>query len=483
MTPKEACGVLSNALVLVGSERREGKGERVERIYAGNGQPLREVCMGNEADLDSAVAAATAAQPVWAALPPARRRDLLLAAADLLRQRADRLSVLGALDAGIPVSTVKAFVHHAAEWLSYYAGWVDKNGGELVPAANGPLHYVRQEPIGVVGVISPANSTVSAMVLAPLLAAGNCAVIKSSEFTSNVTAEYLQVYRDAGLPPGVVNCVPGGPALGQAMVRHPGIHKVHFTGSCVVGAQVGALAASLLKPVAMELGGKSANIVFEDADLNAAADVAVRSLVRQSGQSCVAGTRTLVHRSVMDEMLRLTVEKPSMQAIGDPLSPGTVMGPVVSAAACQRILGIVEGAVQRGDGRLMLGGRRAGGMLADGYFIQPTIFTDVDNASHLAQNEVFGPVIGVTPFESEHEAVALANATRFGLAAYVYTRRLDLAHRTAAALDAGVQWINGAAGVLPGAPFGGMKDSGWGRIGGSAGLAEFSRCKSVWVGL
>lgn len=475
--------LLSNELVLVGAERRIGTGERVTRHYAGTGAPLRDVHMGSVADVEEAVAAARAAHPTWIGLAPSARRDILLASAALLRARSDRIAAIGAIDAGIPISTVQGMVHHAAEWLTYYAGWIDKANTEVVPTGPMALHYVRHEPYGVVGVISPSNSTVSAMVLAPLLAAGNCAVMKSSEFTSNVTAEYLQVFLDAGMPPGVVNCVPGGADLGQALVRHPGIHKIHFTGSCEVGAQVGSLAASLLKPVGMELGGKSANIVYEDAVIDMAAEVAVRALVRQSGQSCVAGTRVIAHRSVIGALLDATVAKARSQPLGDPLHPATVVGPVVSAAARDRIFNVIERARDEQQGRVVLGGEKPGGVLNGGYFIQPTIFADVDNASGLAQNEIFGPVIAFIPFDAEHEAVALANASRFGLAAYVHTRRLDLAHRTAASLEAGTLWINGAAGVLPGAPFGGMKDSGYGRVGGRVGLEEFVRPKSVWMGL
>lgn len=475
--------LLSENLLLIGEERRRGTGKLVTRHYAGTGEALREVCMASVADLNDAVAAACAARAKWVGLAPAVRRDMLLAAASLLKQRSEHLAFLGAVDAGIPVATVRAFVTHAAEWLSYYAGWIDKAGGHLVPADGSAMNYVRPEPYGVVGVISPSNSTVSAMILGPLLAAGNCAVVKTSEFTSNVMVEYLQVFLDAGLPPGVVNCVPGEGDIGEALVAHPQVEKIHFTGSCAVGARVGAQAAALLKPVGMELGGKSANIVFADANIDLAADVAMRALVRQSGQSCVAGTRVIAHESIMDELVAATVARTQAQKIGDPLSNDTAVGPVISAPARQRILGFIQNAVDAGQGRLVLGGGAPASLPAQGYYVSPTIFSEVDNASSLAQTEIFGPVISFIPFASEQEALELANASEYGLAGYIHTQNLSLAHRAAAALDVGIIWVNGAAGVLPGGPFGGVKHSGFGRVGGQAGLDEFTRQKNVWLAL
>jgi aldehyde dehydrogenase (NAD+) len=474
---------LSTELLLIGNERREGAGDLVTRYYAGTGAALRDVRMAAPSDLDAAVECARAALPQWRALAPSVRRDIMLKAASILISRAGRLAELAAVDSGLPVQTVGWFIKHAAEWLTYYAGWVDKAAGGIVPTDPGAFDYVRHEPYGVIGVISPSNSSISAMILAPLLAAGNCAVFKPSEFTSSLTAEYLQVFLDAGIPPGVVNCVPGGADIGEALVRHAGIDKIHFTGSCAVGAKVSALAASLLKPAALELGGKSANIVFADADVDTAASIAMRALVRQSGQSCVAGTRVLVHESIADAVLLRTIELTRSQKVGDPLSPDTAVGPVVSAAACQRIMGIIEQARDHQYGCVVLGGDRLGGALSGGYFISPTIFTDVDNANPLAQEETFGPVISFITFRSDEDAILLANASNFGLAAYIQTADLRRAHRISAQLDVGTIWINGAVGIIPGGPFGGVKASGYGRVGGLEGMREFSRPKNVWIGL
>lgn len=473
---------LSDELLLIGNRRLMGSGERVTRYYAGTGKPTGDLRLASEADVDAAVAAARAAFPAWRALPASARRDMMLRAAALLGSRTERLAQLAAVDAGLTVDGARGMVRTAAEWLTYYAGWIDKAGSPTVPTDPFSLDYVRHEPYGVIGVISPANSSVSAMILAPLLAAGNCAVVKPSQYTATVTAEYLQVFLDAGMPSGVVNSVPGEAAVGEALVRHAGVNKIHFTGSCAVGAKVSALAASLLKPSGLELGGKSANIVFPDAPLDGAADLVMRALVRQSGQSCVAGTRIIVHESVAEDLLSRTIERTRRQKVGDPLRSDTMVGPVVSAAACERIMGVIERARASGNGRVALGGERVGGDLAEGYFIAPTIFADVDNKSSLAQAETFGPVISFITFRTDEEAVAIANDSEFGLAAYIQTTDLRRAHRTAAQLDVGTIWVNGAVGILPGTPFGGVKNSGYGRLGGYSGLLEFCQPKNIWVG-
>jgi aldehyde dehydrogenase (NAD+) len=475
--------LLSDELVLIGDRRSRGGGEEVARFYPGDGRLTRVVRMAGLDDVDAAVRRARIALPGWRDVPPPARRDLMLRAATLLIERMDRLATIGAIDAGLTVSGVREFVKHAAEWLIYYAGWVDKISPSHSPTGTDALDYVRQEPYGVIGVISPSNSAVSAMVLAPLLAAGNCAVVKPSEFTSNVGVEYLQVFIDAGFPPGVVNSVPGNGTVGEALARHTGIDKVHFTGSCSVGAKVGAMAALALKPTCMELGGKSANIVFDDADLDVAADLCMRALVRQSGQSCVAGTRVIVHESVSERLLDLTIHRTSERRIGDPLDPGTEVGPMVSKTSQQRILAAIERATREQFGRLVMGGGTLDTVPREGYFVQPTIFANVDNSSPLAREETFGPVISFIPFRSDEEAIELANDSNFGLAAYVQTSNLRRAHRAAIRLDAGTVWVNGAPGIIPGSPFGGSKASGYGRVGGEHGLLEFSRSKNVWLSI
>jgi aldehyde dehydrogenase (NAD+) len=477
------CGVecISTDLVLIGNRRQSGSGEAVGLHYPGTGEMTRVACMASAADVATAADCAAAAFPIWRALPPSTRRDMLLRAAQLLTERSGRLARVASLDTGLTCTNVEAFVLHAAEWLKYYAGWIDKAAGAMAPMPTGTLDYVQHDPYGVIGVISPSNSTVSAMILAPLLAAGNCAIIKPSPYTAQVVAEYLQVFLDAGIPPGVVNSVPGGAEVGEAIIRHPAVRKVHFTGSCAVGAQVATLAAQHLKPAALELEGKSANIVFPDADLDRAAAVAMRAIIRQAGQSCVAGTRILVHESIAADLLGRTIDQTKGQTIGLPLSPEAAMGPLITAAARDRVMAVIDTARANGSGRLALGGQALDSQFPGGFYIAPTIFSDVDNSSPIAQAETFGPVISFITFRTDDEAVALANASDFGLAAYIHTSNLGRAHGTAAALDVGTIWVNGAAGILPGSPFGGVKHSGWGRVGGTYGLAEFTQPKNVWV--
>jgi acyl-CoA reductase-like NAD-dependent aldehyde dehydrogenase len=472
---------ISTDLLLIGDRRVKGSGECVTLYYPGTGLPTREANLASADDVARAADCAVAAFPKWHSLPPAARRDMMLRAAQLLAERAKRLARIASLDTGLTISNVEGFVLHAAEWLRYYAGWIDKFQGHTVPMPAGTLDYVSYDPFGVVGVISPSNSTVSAMILAPLLAAGNCAIIKPSQYTAQVVAEYLQVFLDAGMPPGVVNSVPGGAEVGEALIDHPAVRKVHFTGSCDVGAKVAARASLRMKPSAMELEGKSANIVFADADLNRAAGVAMRAITRQAGQSCVAGTRVLVHESVAADLLARTVEMTRKTVIGMPLAAESVMGPVLSAQARDRIMGVIDEAHDNNYGRLALGGTRLDADFPGGYFIAPTIFADVDNASPIAQQETFGPVISFITFSTDEEAAAIANASDFGLAAYIHSADLRRVHKTAEMLEVGTIWANGAAGILPGTPFGGAKDSGWGRVGGWAGLSEFTRTKNIWV--
>jgi acyl-CoA reductase-like NAD-dependent aldehyde dehydrogenase len=375
----------------------------------------------------------------------------------------------------------------AAQKFRYFGGWADKIQGRTVSTWGGPSHdYVAYEPYGVIGAIIPWNGPLFAttMVVAPALAAGNCIVVKAPELAPYAVIRLGELFIEAGFPDGVFNIVTGGPAIGEAMVGHPGIDKIQFVGSGPTAKKVLRNAAETLKPCGLELGGKSAVIVFADADLQDAAKRGLSGAISANGQGCVNGTRLLVERPIYDKYLQILAAMAAHIPIGDPLNPSTVVGPVISEAALTRILGIVDTAVKQEGGRLIAGGERLGDDRRDGFFLPITIVADVDNNTNIAQHEVFGPVLAVTPFDTEEEAIALANGTVYGLGGYIHTQNLRRAHHVAAQLDAGMIHVNGSGeGMTPCVPFGGMKQSGYGRLGGEEGLHEFLRVKNVWVNL
>jgi len=355
-----------------------------------------------------------------------------------------------------------------------------------VPLGPGALDYTRPEPYGVVAVIIPWNGPVvsAAMKVAPALAAGNCVVLKPSELAPLSALRFGELCLEAGIPPGVVNVVPGGPEAGDRLVRHPGIGKISFTGGGATASRIMAAAAVRLTPLTLELGGKSALMIFDDANIDKAVQIGVTTgLINLSGQGCVLPTRMLVHDSIYDEVEQRVLAIVHSLRAGDPFDPATTFGPVINAAAVERILGVIDRARADGAGRIIAGGARIGGDLADGFYIEPTVFSDVDNQSSLAQDEVFGPVLSLVRFHDEAHGVGIANDSKYGLGGFVFTRNLDRAHRVAAALQAGSIGINGFPPMPPGAPFGGVKQSGFGREGAAAGLWEFLQLKNVYVEL
>jgi aldehyde dehydrogenase (NAD+) len=439
--------------------------------------------IAGEREVDAAVRAGRRAFPAWKRLGADRRRRILFDIARLLQERADAFRHVAALETGTPLSI--ASVNSAVDQFEYYGGYADKFRGDLVASYPRRAHdYVTYEPYGVVGALITWNGPITnaAMKLAPALAAGNCVVLKSPELGPHAGMLLAQVCRDAGLPDGVLSVLTGDARTGEAIIRHPDVAKVSFTGGPRTARSVMAVAAETLTPVVLELGGKSANIVLPDADLEQAAAMASRmGGVVTSGQGCLYPTRLLVHDSIHDEMVDRVRATSESTAIGDPLDPSTIMGPVISQDSCERIMGYIGRAEQVAT--RVTGGERLSGDLSDGYFIRPTVFTDVENDSELAQEEVFGPVLAIIRFSSEDEAVAMANDTRYGLAAYVHTQDLARAHRMADDLVAGYIGVNAFPAMTASAPFGGTRDSGFGREGGRAGIEEYVHHKNVYIPL
>jgi acyl-CoA reductase-like NAD-dependent aldehyde dehydrogenase len=485
LAPNEA--LLPRHPVIIGGKPSQGGGQRMSHIYPATGQVTAELRLGSVADVEAAVAAARKAAPGWRALTGDKRRDLMFRLAALIEQNSSQLAQLSTIENGSTIMTTSYLSWDAAQKFRYFGGWADKIQGRTVSTWGGPAHdYVAYEPYGVIGAIIPWNGPMFAatMVVAPALAAGNCIVVKSPELAPYSVMRLGELCIEAGFPEGVFNVVTGGPEIGEAMVGHPGIDKIQFVGSGATAKRVLRNAAETLKPCGLELGGKSAVIIFGDADLSDAAKRGLSGAVSANGQGCVNGTRLLIERTIYDRYLQMLGAMAERVPIGDPLDRGTVLGPVISLVALTRILGVVDHAVKREGARLVVGGERLGGDRADGFFLPITIVADVGNDTGIAQYEVFGPVLAVTPFESEEEAIALANGTAYGLGGYIHTRNLRRAHHVASQLDAGMIHVNGSGEAMtPCTPFGGMKQSGYGRLGGEDGLHEFLRVKNVWVNL
>ena len=455
----------------------------VTHIDPSSGQPVGVAHLGGAVEIDAAVRSSQVAQKQWAAFPSSRRVAVLLRFADLIERDAAKLCDVLAVDAGVPASMGLAI---ATAWVRHFAGWADKITGIAGDATstNG-IFYTRREPYGVVGVVIPWNHPVVAtcQVALPAIAAGNAVVVKPPSTTPFAVAQLAQLAVEAGMPEGLLNVVAGDAEAGEALIRHPGVGKISFTGGVGTARRVMATAADVLKPVFLELGGKSPNLLFADTVLASQVPFSLFFAMGMSGQGCVLPTRLLVEGQVYDQVVEMLVAMAGQFHVGPALDPKTTFGPVINEQACQRIVGVIDRAVAERQGRLVAGGKRKGGELAGGYFIEPTIFADVDPRSHIAREEIFGPVLSVIRFETEDEAVAMANDSELGLGAYVQTASLDRAHRLAAQLQAGYVNINGFSNMDPAAPFGGYKQSGFGRIGGQAGLDEYLQTKTVYLGV
>jgi len=462
-------------------------GGKLQVMEPAHASLLSEVEAASVVDVDRAVQAARVAfdDRRWSGLDASRRARVLWKLAELLEERIPHLSPLESRDAGKTLfDSGKIEIPFAAELLRYYAGWATKLHGQSSMNKPGALLYTLEQPVGVVGAVIPWNFPLLMAIwkIAPALAAGCSVVLKPAELTPLSALELADAAREAGLPEGVLNVVPGlGSVAGQALVDHPMVDKIAFTGSTAVGKSVMRSAAESLKRVSLELGGKSANIAFADADPEQVAKLALTGIFYNKGEVCAAGSRLLVERPIYEAVLEAVTEKAKGLKCGDPLVKGTRLGPLVSEGQKERVLGFIEKAKAQGA-RLCCGGGSDSDAGA-GYFVQATVFADVKPDDVLSQEEVFGPVLAVLPFDTEEEAIALANGTRYGLAAAIQTRDISRAHRVAAGLKAGTVWINTYNMYDPDQPFGGVGESGFGRELGAHALALYTETKSVWAQL
>jgi aldehyde dehydrogenase (NAD+) len=465
---------------------REGAGASLTNLNPTTGKPIADFPVGTAEEVDAAVRAARAAfDGGWRDATPTVRRRALLKLAQLIADRAQEIGKVASEDMGMPWTFTMGEALFTADYVEYYAGWADKIEGQTIPlSAPNTLDYTLREPRGVVAAIVPWNSPLGLAIwrLAPALAAGNTVVLKPSELAPMPILSLMDLIAEAGFPPGVVNCVTGtGPDTGASLVDHPGVDVVGFTGSTATGRRVAEAAGRRLVPASLELGGKSANIVFADADLDAAAIQACVGCFVNTGQQCIAGSRLLVEASIHDEFVERVTAFARTFTVGDPLEPTTQMGPLISETQLQRVLGFMDDA--RSSASIVLGGERLGGDLADGYFVPPTVVAGVRNDMRVAREEIFGPVLSVIPFADEEDALAIANDTDYGLAGGVWTNDLSRAHRVARRIQAGTVWVNAWLAVNPQTPFGGYKASGLGREGGREALEAYLQTKNVYVQL
>lgn len=463
-------------------------GSTFESINPANGEVLATVQRASQADVERAVASAVEGQRVWAAMTAMERSRILRKAVDILRERNDELAELETLDTGKPLSETRYVdIVTGADVLEYYAGLVPAIEGQQIPLRDSSFVYTRREPLGVVAGIGAWNYPIQIALWksAPALAAGNAMIFKPSEVTSLTTLKLAEIYSEAGLPDGVFNVLTGsGREVGQWLTEHPLIEKISFTGGTSTGKKVMASASSSsLKEVTMELGGKSPLIIFEDADLDRAADIAVMANFYSSGQVCTNGTRVFVPRMLQARFETKVLERVKRIRLGDPMVESTNFGPLTSVAHMESVLGYIEKGRSEGA-RLLVGGERVTeGNHAKGAYVAPTVFTDCTDDMTIVREEIFGPVMSILVYDNEDEAIRRANATDYGLAAGLVTRDLARAHRVIHKLEAGICWINTWGESPAQMPVGGYKQSGVGRENGLSTLEHYTRIKSVQVEL
>ncbi|HXZ10105.1 MAG TPA: aldehyde dehydrogenase family protein [Paraburkholderia sp.] len=459
-------------------------GETLATLNPHDNSVLADVAMAGPEDIDRAVAAAKAAYPKWSQLAAMERGRLLLKLADAIEANADELARLESLDTGHPIRDTRNLdVPRTAATFRYFGGMADKFEGSVIPVEQGFLNYLTREPVGIVGQVVPWNFPLmfTSWKMAPALAAGNCVIMKPAELTPLSSLAIAELMAEVGFPEGVVNILPGlGHVAGQYIAEHPEISKVAFTGSTAVGRKIVQASSGNLKKVQLELGGKGANIVFGDANIDAVVQGSAFAIFHNQGQACIAGSRMIVHESIADEVLEKFAALARTIRIGDPLDPLTEMGPLTSRQHRDRVLSYVDIAREQG-GRVLTGGKAPdAAALAKGCYVEPTIVA-AKPEDRVSQEEVFGPFMTVTTFRTDEEALAIANGTEYGLGAGLWTRDLQRAHLIAREIHAGMVWVNCYKRVSPASPFGGVGASGYGREMGFEAMREYTQPKSVWV--
>ena len=460
------------------------EGGRIQVLNPHDNSVLAEVSEARQTDVDRAVEAARQAFPAWKRMSAAERGRLLLRLADAIEADAEYLAKLETLDTGHPIRDTRGLdAPRTAATFRYYAGMADKIDGRVAPVEAGFLNYITREPVGVVGQIVPWNFPLmfTGWKLGPALAAGNTVVLKPAELTPLTTLRVAHLIAKVGIPPGVVNIVPGyGQVAGQYLAEHPGVDKIAFTGSTLTGKKVVQASAGNLKRVQLELGGKGANIVFDDAHLDAAVNGSAFAIFHNQGQACIAGSRLLLQEKIADEFLDRFLALTKSIRVGNPLDPQTEMGPLTSLGHRERVINYIKIAREQGSSVLTGGKAPPDAALQAGCYIEPTVVT-AQPSDRVCQEEVFGPFVSITRFKEEADVIQAANSTMYGLGGGLWTRDLQRAHRMAAAIRSGMVWINTYKRVNPNSPFGGVGQSGYGRDLGLESIQEYTYPKSVWV--